>query len=77
MNLKRKGRERQREKHERIRERRVEGGLGEKEGGERERVKQKGEVRKEIPSGKDEETETNIASQKRHVERKDVDVGWG
>jgi len=37
LNLKRRGRERQREKHERIRESRVEGGPGEKKGGERER----------------------------------------
>lgn len=62
MNLKRRGRERQREKHERIRESRVEGGLG---GRKREREKSG----KRFQAGKDEETQTKIASQNRQVER--------
>lgn len=76
LNLKRRGRERQREKHERIREHRVKGDWG-GEGGER--AKQREKSGKRLQAGKDEETETNTASQKKkkkQVERKDVDVGW-
>lgn len=62
LNLKRRGRERQREKHERIRESRVEGGPEEKEGGERETVKQREKSRKRFQAGKDEEAQTKIAS---------------
>lgn len=42
MNLKRRRRERQKERHERMRESGVEGGLREKEGGERNRGKSQG-----------------------------------
>lgn len=77
MNLKRSGRERQREKHERIRESRVEGGPGEKKG-RRERERNRGKKsEKRFQAGKDEETQAKIASQNRQVEREDVDVGWG
>ncbi len=76
MNLKRRGRERQREKHERIRESRVEGGPREKEEGEYETVKQREKSVKRFQVGRDEEAQTKIASQTRQVEREDVDVGW-
>ena len=70
MNLKRRGRERQREKHERIRECRVEGGPEEKQGGERERetMKQREKSGKRFQVGKNEETQTRIASENRQAE---------
>lgn len=69
MNLKRRGRVRQREKHERIRESRVEGEPGEKKGGKREGVKQRGKSGKRFQVGKDEETQIQIAPQNRQAER--------
>lgn len=40
------------------------------------RVKQREKSGKRFQAGKDEETQTKIASQNRQVEREDVDVGW-
>lgn len=56
---------RQREKHERIRESRVEGEPGEKKGGKREG----GKSGKRFQVGKDEETQIQIAPQNRQAER--------